>query len=269
MNDAYRKEELKTHIQKVARGIFLQKGFAETRIVDIAREANISPSTIYLYFEGKKQLFRSLDIPQASEVHPEYDRRRAEIARAALHVFGQKGFETTSMDDIARAVGCSKAALYQYCASKEDLFLQVIHLYTHATPSQETIESANCADWRQGLYNVARSYMAISHDADRASFMGSVIRDSHNFPALGAAYYEISFCTARRNIVNTLSAVQQAGGIRAEVDLFFAVTSFLSALTCYAIFSETIVGIPNDVKEEPFLRATVDNFVRGIESGQA
>jgi AcrR family transcriptional regulator len=37
--------------------LFSQKGFAQTSVVDIARESNISKGLLYHYFSGKEQLF--------------------------------------------------------------------------------------------------------------------------------------------------------------------------------------------------------------------
>src|ERR1700750_2985463 len=48
-------------------------------------------------------------------------RRQREIYDVAARVFHEKGYEQTSMDDIADAVGLLKGSLYHYINSKEDL----------------------------------------------------------------------------------------------------------------------------------------------------
>ncbi len=53
--------------------------------------------------------------------------RRSEIYSKALKVFTDKGYSGTSMSMIARALRMSKANLYYYCSSKENLLYQ-IHL---------------------------------------------------------------------------------------------------------------------------------------------
>lgn len=52
--------------------------------------------------------------------------KRESIVEAAAEVFLQAGFEGASMAEIAVRVGGSKATLYGYFSSKEDLFLEVI-----------------------------------------------------------------------------------------------------------------------------------------------
>ena len=53
--------------------------------------------------------------------------RRSEIYRKALDLFLKKGYDATSMSMIAKVLGMSKANLYYYCPSKENL-LYKIHL---------------------------------------------------------------------------------------------------------------------------------------------
>ena len=51
--------------------------------------------------------------------------KREAILEAASHVFLESGFEGASMAEIAARVGGSKATLYGYFGSKEDLFVEV------------------------------------------------------------------------------------------------------------------------------------------------
>ncbi|MGW6276657.1 TetR/AcrR family transcriptional regulator [Kribbella sp. NPDC055071] len=49
--------------------------------------------------------------------------REREILAAAERIFGERGYQGTSMDDVAAAVGVSKPLIYQYYGSKDGLFL--------------------------------------------------------------------------------------------------------------------------------------------------
>lgn len=55
----------------------------------------------------------------------EKEQREKEIIDAAERLFIAKGFEGTSMDDIAAAVELSKPAIYRYFTNKEDLYFAV------------------------------------------------------------------------------------------------------------------------------------------------
>lgn len=67
--------------------------------------------------EGRPR--RSTERPELSD-----DRRQVLIGEAA-RLFGNKGYENTSMRDIAAAVGILPGSLYHHFPSKEDLFVAV------------------------------------------------------------------------------------------------------------------------------------------------
>ena len=55
----------------------------------------------------------------------EKQQRREEIMQAAEEVFFSKGFEKSTMDDVAEKAELSKGTLYLYFKSKEDLHMAV------------------------------------------------------------------------------------------------------------------------------------------------
>lgn len=59
-------------------------------------------------------------------VAPERSARSEEIRRTAARIFHEKGYDATSIQDIADAVGILKGSLYYYIDSKEDLLFDVI-----------------------------------------------------------------------------------------------------------------------------------------------
>ena len=54
------------------------------------------------------------------------EERRSAILDAALTAFSQKGYHATSLDDIAREAGVSKALIYEHFASKQELYADLI-----------------------------------------------------------------------------------------------------------------------------------------------
>ena len=55
-----RKDARPAEILEAAVGVFAHKGFAATRMDDIARAAGVTKGTIYLYFDGKEAVFKML-----------------------------------------------------------------------------------------------------------------------------------------------------------------------------------------------------------------
>jgi TetR/AcrR family transcriptional regulator, cholesterol catabolism regulator len=69
-------------------------------------------------------------------------RRRAEVLDAAARVFHEKGYESTTIQEIAEAVGILKGSLYYYVQSKEDLLYEILEsVHAEALLNVERIES--------------------------------------------------------------------------------------------------------------------------------
>jgi AcrR family transcriptional regulator len=55
------------------------------------------------------------------------DERRAEVYRAAAQIILRKGFDATSVNDIANALGMTKAGLYHYISGKKELLFDIMN----------------------------------------------------------------------------------------------------------------------------------------------
>lgn len=54
-----------------------------------------------------------------------FSRKRALIIKAAAHAFGRKGFHATTLEEIAAELKVTKASLYYYFSTKEELLYEV------------------------------------------------------------------------------------------------------------------------------------------------
>jgi len=57
---------------------------------------------------------------------PQYTERRDQLLRVARRIFAERGFQATTMDEIAKEAGFTKPILYQYFESKSDLYRQIV-----------------------------------------------------------------------------------------------------------------------------------------------
>lgn len=64
--------------------------------------------------------------PVTEPALPRLTSRRTQICITAAHTFVERGFDATSVNDIAAAVGITKAGLYHYITSKESLLYDII-----------------------------------------------------------------------------------------------------------------------------------------------
>jgi AcrR family transcriptional regulator len=56
------RKQRRLEIMNAARKVFSTNGFTKTTMEDIAREAELSPGTLYLYFKNKDELYASLSV---------------------------------------------------------------------------------------------------------------------------------------------------------------------------------------------------------------
>ena len=56
------RERRRQQIIVAAKRVFSERGFSKTTMEDIAREAELSPGTLYLYFKNKDELYASLSL---------------------------------------------------------------------------------------------------------------------------------------------------------------------------------------------------------------
>jgi AcrR family transcriptional regulator len=54
------------------------------------------------------------------------DERRRQLFDVALQLFAERGYESTTMDDIAETAGVTKPLLYQHFSSKRALYLELV-----------------------------------------------------------------------------------------------------------------------------------------------
>ena len=67
-----------------------------------------------------------VDISMSDRRKRERERKSNEIIDVAEEIFSLKGFNKTTMDDIAVELELTKPALYRYFQSKEDLYFAVV-----------------------------------------------------------------------------------------------------------------------------------------------
>ena len=65
--------------------------------------------------------------------------RKQKIIDVAASLFCKKGYQSTSLDDVAKIIGISKAGIYHYVSSKDDL-LSIIYLQAFEKIFQDTYE---------------------------------------------------------------------------------------------------------------------------------
>ncbi|NOX90761.1 MAG: TetR/AcrR family transcriptional regulator [Calditrichaeota bacterium] len=95
-----RKQEKRSKILFAAIKVFAQKGFYNTKVADIAREAGVADGTIYLYFKNKDDLLISIFEEKMDEILGLFKARlkKANNAREKLEIFFKTYFRLINDD---------------------------------------------------------------------------------------------------------------------------------------------------------------------------
>lgn len=91
-----RKEARPSELTAAALALFVERGFAATRLEDIAARAGVSKGTLYLYFDGKEELFKAVvreglvpALAEGEKLIAEWDGSSAELMRRLMQGWWQ------------------------------------------------------------------------------------------------------------------------------------------------------------------------------------
>ncbi|GAB2986101.1 TetR/AcrR family transcriptional regulator [Amycolatopsis acidiphila] len=120
-------------------------------------------------------------------------RKHQSILGAAAELFLAKGYQGTSMDEVAAKAAVSKQTVYKHFADKETLFGEIIQgtLERVAEPFGEEIRSlAETTDLAHDLHALARQYLVAVLQPQVVQLRRLIIGESGRLPALTRGYYD-------------------------------------------------------------------------------
>lgn len=106
------------------------------------------------------------------------DTRRQAIMAAAWETFRENGFERTTMSEISDRVGGSKATLYSYFKSKEELFAAALEQTMQERAEEAFARLMGTGELSARLLDFARSYMVVRLEPDMISVDRALIAEA-------------------------------------------------------------------------------------------
>jgi AcrR family transcriptional regulator len=234
-------------IRQVALKVFSEKGFKGATIADIAARARISPATIYKHFQNKAELFDSLKRPDLQFPTAASQERKRSILDAALHVFGDKGYDRATLDEIAERAGISKATIYLYFPNKKELFAELVHTQPPMVLLGELGQIRGTeitGDVEHDLTLLTYAFLSAFDDPERVSLVQLALSEMGNFPDVGNVFFHEIYEVALPGLMAYFEHMVKDGKMRL-VDAEFAAQSFISLLVSlviqyYVILNETL-----------------------------
>jgi AcrR family transcriptional regulator len=149
------------------------------------------------------------------------------ITRTALQLFLEKGYERTSLNDIARQVGITKPAIYHHFKNKDQLFHQVLTLFFEEMGKWSSSRLGSCSNLQDLLKTLFGSLQAFrevtgiilgQHQRKTPySFLELFLAASKKDPRIQKRI-ENGFIITRKFLKEKLREAQKKGEIRSDVD---------------------------------------------------
>lgn len=190
------------------------------------------------------------------------------ILEGALRVFGEKGFEETTIAAISKAAKVSDATIYEYFSSKEEVLFTIPKLYTQREFDRlkEIGRFINCP--KERLRGIIQAYLEF-YETNRlyTSVVMLSLKGNRNF--LKSEAYQV-IREASRTIVDTFEEGIEKGVFRDDIDPYLfrnMVLGFIEHLTVQWL----LVGRPESLTQnldkiyDMCLRATAKNSIPDLD----
>jgi 3-oxoacyl-[acyl-carrier protein] reductase len=99
---------------------------------------------------------KTLKIPTTIKNEARVQRRREQIVLAAIRVFSEKGYHEATLRDLSKETGISHGNIYDYVASKEDIFFLIHQYIADLIDSELTEVTKEIDDPVEKLYEMVR-----------------------------------------------------------------------------------------------------------------
>ncbi|SDR57169.1 transcriptional regulator, TetR family [Rhizobiales bacterium GAS113] len=159
-------------------------------------------------------------------------RKDREIIQAATAAFVSRGYDGTSMEEIATKAGVSKQTVYKHFTDKETLFTAVVQsTANHANDVVESVTTllSDTKFMEGGLQQLARHVVTMLMDEELLKLRRLIIANADRMPQLGRSWYEKGF---GRMLASMASCFQKLTirGLMQTSDSYLAASHFFGML---------------------------------------
>jgi TolC family type I secretion outer membrane protein len=189
------------------------------------------------------------------------DDRREQILEAAMHLFAEKGFDRTTVDDIADACGVAPGLIYHYFDSKASLLRAILQRYRFPEMVAEILRRPHKPTLEETLTEIAHAYLTMLHE--NAPFALMLRSEVERNPEV-ARVVGVVAKTVKELICRYLARQKRAGVIRKDVDAEVFARVFFSTLMEFFIAQHRLTPILHRLSPKRFVRGLVRLLIYGI-----
>lgn len=188
-----------------------------------------------------------------------------QLVAVALRLFGERGYDSTSVADIQTASGLAagSGALYKHFSSKQALLEEAVRRYiAELEKNRAGLMEVLPDEPRAALEMIATAVSDAM--ADDGAVIRVALRDLERFPELLAELWDGLLGALYDEMAAWLTAQRLAGRIAVK-DPDATAAVLLGSLTYYRILEALIGRTPGDVDVSAYLSAWVDSAVATLQ----
>jgi TetR/AcrR family transcriptional repressor of mexJK operon len=198
------------------------------------------------------------------------DRKRRLLLQAATEVFLDKGYDSTTMDDVATKAAVSKPTVYKYFSDKERLFAEIVRATTGEIDDLVRLVSETMSTERvpeAGLIELARRFSAALMEPRVLRLRRLIMANSERFPDVGRSWYEEGFERVLATLASSFKGLAERKLLRVD-DPLLAANHFVGLLLWIPINKAMFTGDYRSRPEEldRFAVKAVRAFLKGYGS---
>ena len=110
----------------------------------------------HLNWQSRPQLFNMTAMPREAAIAP-----KQEILRTAGRLFQQRGYDATSMNDVAAALKLSKGGLYHHFQSKDEILFEIMNHAMDITQERVINPVREMSDPEERLRSLIRLHIEV------------------------------------------------------------------------------------------------------------
>jgi AcrR family transcriptional regulator len=186
--------------------------------------------------------------------------RRQEILDAALDLFADRGFQGTSVRDIARAVGVNEATLYHYFPSKAAILDAILDVLLEERSELFTVADDPRVPLHDVLFELTTRSLARLHAAREQKVVRVLMIEGPRLAVLGR-YPFLRLMHESGERVNQVFEKLIATGRMRRTDPRLIALQFLAPIFIYGFHQHGLGGRTKEpINEAAFARAHVELF---------
>lgn len=192
------------------------------------------------------------------------EKKRFDIIEAARVVFLEKGFEQTSMDEIAKVAKVSKRTVYSNFGSKEVLFAGLMEQMCKGKREAINLEINPELPIREALTEIGGRFLEMIFEPEGIRLFRMLIGNAHIFPEIGTDFYEQGPKEVSEHVGLYLKNCADQGIIKIE-DPFLTAQSLLASMYGAQHIRCLISNSPAPDQETrgKMVKIAVNNFLNG------